>query len=47
MKKRLHARHHPPASPLDVKLHLWANANAGITVGIKIIIEGPEGTNPY
>ena len=40
----------PPAegstSPY-VKLHLWANANAGITVGIKIIIEGPEGTNPY
>ena len=30
-----------------VKWHLWAHAGAIITVGIKIIIEGPEGTDPY
>lgn len=30
-----------------LKWRLWANGGSRITVGIKIIIEGPEGTNPY
>jgi len=30
-----------------LKMHLWANAHAAITVFVKVWIEGPEGTNPY
>ncbi len=39
----------PPAGSTTpyVKWHLWANGGSSITVGIKIIIEGPEGTDPY
>ncbi|MGI9065863.1 MAG: hypothetical protein ACR2HX_05590 [Pyrinomonadaceae bacterium] len=29
------------------KIRLWADANRGIQIGVKIFIEGPEDTDPY
>jgi hypothetical protein len=29
------------------KLHLWVNAGVKVSLKLKILIEGPEGTNPY
>ncbi len=29
------------------KIRLWADGHRGIEIGLKIFIEGPEGTNPY
>lgn len=29
------------------KIRLWADANRGIEIRVRVLIEGPEGTNPY
>ena len=30
-----------------MKMHLWAEAFSLIKIGVRVVIEGPEGTNPY